>query len=137
MSNANRAGRSPVGSMRPATWTRVLACALALSICVPVALADRGTKSIASCATFGQQDKGDDKVELSINNACGIPVDCSITWRVVCAPESRKRRAVHAGLAKMALPDGATQTAEASAAICGHDGWSIDSIAWTCQPSRD
>jgi hypothetical protein len=123
--------------MRSASWTRGAACALAISICVPVALADRGTKSISSCATFGQQDKGDDKVEFTIHNTCTIPVDCSISWRVVCAPESRKRRASHAGAAKMALPNGSMQTAEASAAICGNDGWSIDNIAWSCQPNND
>ena len=123
--------------MRAASWTRWAACALAISICVPVALADRDKKSIADCTSFGQQDKGDDKVEFTIHNSCTIPVDCSITWRVVCAPESKKRRAVHAGAAKLALGNSSMQTAEASAAICGDDGWSIDHIAWSCQPNKD
>ena len=79
--------------MRSATWTRWAACAVALSICVPVALADRGTKSISTCTSFAQEDKGDDKVEFKIHNTCTIPVDCTISWRVVCAPESKKRRA--------------------------------------------
>jgi hypothetical protein len=122
--------------MRSATWTRVAACALAISICVPAALADRG-KSIATCASFGQQDKGDDKVEFTITNSCTIPVDCSISWRLVCAPESKKRRATHAGAAKMALPNGSSQSADASASICGDAGWSIDNIAWNCQPNKD
>lgn len=123
--------------MRAASWTRWATCALALSICVPVALADRGKKSISSCTSFDQEDKGEDRVQFTIHNTCTIPVDCSISWRVVCAPESRKRRASHAGAAKLALTDGAAQTAEASAAICGDAGWSIDHIAWSCQPNRD
>jgi hypothetical protein len=123
--------------MRSATWTRWAACALAISICIPVAIADRGKKSISECTTFGQEDKGDDKVQFSIQSSCDIPVDCSITWRVVCAPESKKRRAAHAGAAKLALTLNSTQTADASAAMCGADSWSIDSIVWSCQPNRD
>jgi hypothetical protein len=102
-----------------------------------VALADRGYKSISSCTSFGQEDKGDDKVEFKIQNTCEIPVDCSVSWRVVCAPDSKKRRAAHVGAAKMSLANGASQTAEASAAICGSDAWSIDSIAWNCQPNKE
>ena len=128
--------------MLPMTWTRWATCALALSICVPamsIALADRGgdKKSIASCASFGQEDKGEDKVQFSIHNTCTVPVDCSISWRLVCAPESKKRRAVHLGAVKLALANGTSQTAEASAAICGDAGWSLDNIAWSCQPTKD
>ncbi|HWU88760.1 MAG TPA: hypothetical protein VN253_15945 [Kofleriaceae bacterium] len=124
--------------MRAATWTRWATCALALSICAPVAFADHdGKKSISTCTTFGQEDKGDDKVQFTIHNTCTIPVDCSITWRLVCAPESKKRRATHAGAARLALTNGTVQTAEASAAICGDDGWSLDNISWSCQPNKD
>lgn len=123
--------------MRSATWTRWATCALAISICVPVALADRGTKSIGECTSFGQEDKGDDKVQFTIHNSCTVPVDCAITWRVVCAPESKKRRAAHAGAAKFALTNNSAQSAEASASVCGDAGWSIDSISWSCQPNKD
>jgi hypothetical protein len=133
----SRAPSPEVCAMRSSSWTRWATCALAISICVPVALADRGYKSISSCTSFGQEDKGDDKVEFKIQNTCEIPVDCSITWRVVCAPESKKRRAAHAGAAKLALANGASQTAEASAATCGNDAWSIDSISWSCQPNKE
>jgi hypothetical protein len=123
--------------MRAASWTRWATCALAISICIPVAVADRGKKSIAECTSFGQEDKGDDKVQFTVQSSCTVPLDCSITWRVVCAPESRKRRAAHAGAAKFALTNGAAQTAEASAAVCGADSWSIDNISWSCQPNRE
>jgi hypothetical protein len=125
--------------MRSTTWTRWAACALAIMICVPIAAtADRGNrKSVGDCTSFGQEDKGDDKVEFTIQNSCTVPVDCSITWRVICAPESKKRRAAHAGAAKFALTNNAAQTAEASAAVCGQDGWSIDNISWSCQPNKE
>jgi len=133
----SRAPSPEVCPMRSPTWTRWAACALAISICIPVALADHGYKSVASCTTFGQQDKDEDKVQFTIQNSCSIPVDCSISWRVLCAPESKKRRAVHAGAAKLALTNGASQSTDASAAVCGADSWSIDSISWNCQPNRD
>jgi hypothetical protein len=123
--------------MRAFTWTRGVACVLAISMFIPVALADRGAKSISTCTSFSQEDKGDDKVQFTIQNSCTVPVDCSLSWRVVCAPESKKRRAVHAGAAKFALPNSSMQSAEASAAMCGDAGWSIDSISWSCQPNKD
>ena len=113
-----------------------LICGLALSVFVPAALADR-TKSIADCTYFDQKDKDDDRVEFTVKNLCTVPVDCSMSWRVVCAPDSKKRRAVHPSSAKFSLESGAVSSKEASADLCGDDGWSIDSIKWSCQPNND
>jgi hypothetical protein len=123
--------------MRTVSWTRWATCALAMMIVVPAATADRGRKSLASCTAFDQNDKGDDRVEFTIHNTCSIPVDCSITWRVVCAPDSKKRRAEHPGSAKLALGDTSMGSAEASATMCGDDAWAIDSVQWSCQPNKD
>jgi hypothetical protein len=123
--------------MRSTRWARWATCALAITICVP-ALADHGrAKSLADCTTFEQTDKNDVTVALSIKNSCTVPVDCAISWRVVCAPDAKKRRSVHPGSSKLALVEGATQSAEASASICGDDGWTIDSIQWSCEPNKD
>jgi len=123
--------------MRSARWTRWATCALALSICLP-ALAERTkNRSVGDCAAFDQEDKGDDKVEFTIRNSCSVPVDCAISWRVVCAPSSHKRRNVHPGTAKLALDEGNVKQAEASAEICGDDSWAIDAVEWNCQPNRD
>jgi hypothetical protein len=94
-------------------------------------------KSLADCTTFDQQDKGDVAVDLSVHNSCTIPVDCTVSWRVVCAPASKKRRAEHPGSQKLALVEGTTSAVEASAAICGDDAWSIDSIEWSCAPNKE
>jgi len=118
-------------------WARWATCALAITICVPAALADRGAKSLASCTLFDQVDKNDETVQFTISNTCTIPVDCSVSWRVVCAPDSKKRRATHAGAAKMSLTNGGSSTAEASAAICGDDAWTLDNIQWSCAPNKE
>lgn len=123
--------------MRAASWARWATCALAMMIIVPAATADRGKKSLATCTSFDQADKDDDKVEFTIHNTCSVPVDCSISWRVVCAPDSKKRRATHAGAASFALTDISAKSAVASATMCGDDGWSIDSIVWACEPNKD
>lgn len=124
--------------MRSRSWARWATCALAISICVPAALAQRSPKSISSCTAFDQEDKGDDKVQFTIKNTCTVPVDCSISWRVVCAPSSKKRRAEHTSSAKVALgADNGSQTAEASATMCGDDSWAIDSVRWSCQPNNE
>jgi hypothetical protein len=124
--------------MRSTQWAKWASCALAISICVPVAFADRGAKrSLASCTSFDQQDKGDDGVQFTLQNSCTVPVDCTVSWRVVCAPDSKKRKTTHAGSAKLALADANAQSAQASAAVCGDDGWAIDSITWSCEPNKD
>jgi len=94
-------------------------------------------RSLSDCTVFDQQDKGDAAVSLTIHNSCTIPVDCTVSWRVVCAPDSKKRRAEHPGSQKLALVEGTASSAEASAAICGDDAFSIDSIEWSCQPNRE
>jgi hypothetical protein len=118
---------------RAITWAT---CALAISFCVP-ALADKAHKSLADCTFFDQADKGEDAVEFTIHNSCSIPVDCAISWQVVCAPDSHKRRSLHPGSSKLALTDGGTQSAAASASVCGDDGWSLQSIQWSCTPNKD
>jgi hypothetical protein len=122
--------------MRATRWARRATCALAISICAP-AFADRANRSISSCTSFHQSDAGDAKVVFTIRNTCSIPVDCSLAWRVVCAPDSKKRRAVHPNQVKLALPTGSSQSAEASAVQCGDAGWMIDSVLWSCAINKD
>lgn len=126
--------------MRAVSSVRWATCALAISILPAFAVsasADPLPRSIAACASFDQVDRGEDRVAFTIHNTCSIPVDCSVSWRVVCAPDAKKRRTSHPGSAQLAIPDGASQSAEASAAICGDDAWAIDSVVWRCQPNKD
>ena len=114
--------------MRSTRWARWATCALAISITIP---------ALADCTSFDQAEKGESAVEMTLHNSCSIPVDCTVSWRVVCAPESKKRRAEHASNTKISLATGATSSAEASATVCGDDGWSIDQIEWSCQPNKE
>lgn len=125
--------------MRSTSWARWATCALAIMIVVPAATADRGSakKSLADCTSFDQTDKDEDTVEFTIHNSCSIPVDCTMSWRVVCAPDSKKRRASHPGSAKLALTNSGMGSAQATAAVCGDDAWAIDSISWSCEPNKD
>jgi hypothetical protein len=122
--------------MRATHWARWATCALAISISIP-ALADHDKRSLATCTSFDQADKGQDAVAFTIHNTCTIPVDCSVSWRLVCAPESKKRRAAHPSSATFSITDGGSQSAEASASVCGDAGWTIDSVQWRCEPNKD
>jgi hypothetical protein len=125
--------------------------ALAVSIAVPAAFA-KDTKtptkkapsvhvakqSLSNCTSFDQVDKDEDTTTFSIKSSCSIPIDCSISWNLVCAPQSKSRRAVHTGSAKFtALGTDSSQSTDASAATCGADSWSIESIQWSCAPNND
>jgi hypothetical protein len=122
--------------MRSHFWTRWATCALAITIAMPIAFAG-GQKSVAACTSFDQNDKDEDKVELSIKNTCSMPVDCNIKWRVVCAPDAKSRKTSHPGSVALKVSTGGTQATEASAAVCGDDSWTIDSIHWSCEPNKD
>lgn len=128
--------------MRPGSLAAGASCALALALVVPVvpAAADkpaRPRRSLAECTTFDQADKGDAAVELTVRNGCSVPVACTVTWTVVCAPASRSRRASHPGERVLALVEGAAASALVSAEVCGDDAWAIGDIRWTCAPSGD
>jgi len=123
--------------MRSTFWARWATCALAITVVVPVAAADRKPKSLSDCTSFVQEDKDEDKVSFKIQNTCSMPVDCTVSWRVVCAPASKKRRAAHPGSQKLTLDTGASLSAEASAAVCGDDSFAIDQISWSCQPNKE
>ena len=121
--------------MRPATLGRWAMCALVLSIGT-TALAEK-KKSLADCTSFEQTEKNDDTVTLSVKNSCTIPLDCSMSWRVVCAPDSKKRRSVHPNEVKSTLDPTTELQRDATAAICGDDTWTLDSVTWTCAPNKD
>lgn len=122
--------------MRLTTVARWATCALALGIFASSAAASK--KSLADCTSFDQVDKGDDSVELTVKNSCSIPVDCSLSWQVICAPSSKTRRAVHADSAKLSLAaDRGVQSKAVSAAVCGDDTWTISGVTWSCAPNND
>jgi hypothetical protein len=121
--------------MRSARRARWATCALALSLSLPAA-ADRH-RSVSDCTTFDQTDSGEVAVDFTIKNTCSVPLDCAFSWRVVCAPASKKRRSVHPSSARLALLGGTASSASASASVCGDDSWAIDEISWSCQPSKD
>ncbi len=118
-------------------WARWATFALAISIWMPALAGKRVEKSLSDCTTFTQTDKSDDTVELSVHNSCKAQVDCSISWKVICAPQSQKRRAVHAKSSKFTLTEGTGQSADASAAVCGDEAWTIEAVRWGCEPSKD
>jgi len=122
--------------MRFTWWARWATCALALSLSIP-AFADRTKRSLATCTSFDQTDTSDDKVVFTIRNACSIPIDCSVSWRLVCAPASKKRRAEHPDHARFSIVEGGSQSAEASPAACGDDAWTLDAVRWACQANKD
>jgi hypothetical protein len=121
--------------MRSIRLARRATYALALSLAIPAA-ADRH-RSVADCTSFDQADRGEDAIAFTIKNRCTMPVDCTISWQVVCAPASKKRRAVHASAAKLVLASGDSSSAEATASVCGDDTWVIADVSWNCAANSD
>jgi hypothetical protein len=118
-----------------------IVCALALvsgiASAQPTPAKIKPARSLADCTSFDQQDKNDVTVDLTVKNSCSIPVDCTVSWKVVCAPQSKKRRSEHPESRKLALVEGTAGSTEASAAVCGDDAWSIEAIEWSCTPNKE
>ncbi len=51
--------------------------------------------------------------------------------------DSKKRRAATPSATKFALRRRHGTSAEASAAVCGDDGWAIEVVKWSCEPNKD
>ena len=119
------------------SWARWATCALAAMIIIPSVSGASSKKSLDDCTSFEQVETSDEAMDLKIQSTCSIPIDCSVSWRVVCAPESKKRRNAHRSSAKMQFPTVDTKSAQASAAVCGDDPWILDSINWSCEPNKE
>ena len=118
-------------------WARWATCALAISIGMPAVAGTHTKKSLSDCTTFTQTEKSEVAFDLEVHNSCKAQLDCSVSWKVVCAPQSKKRRAVHEKFSKFTLTEGTGQRTEASAEICGDEAWTIESVEWGCAPSKD
>jgi hypothetical protein len=127
--------------MRSMTGARWANCALAATIAFGLAACDSATagskKSLDDCTSFEQVETSEEAMDLTIKSTCSIPIDCSVSWRVVCAPDSKKRRNTHRSAATMQFPTVDTKSTQASAAVCGDDPWVLDSINWACEPNKD
>lgn len=115
-------------------------CALAiptLASLQPAAADTARKRSLARCTSFDQREKDETSLELTIKNACTIPIDCSVSWQLVCAPESKKRRKVTSESTAFTLSTDSTQVTALSAAACGDDAWLIRGVTWRCDASKD
>jgi hypothetical protein len=123
--------------------------AIALSLVAPVAAAapasaptaptaaPRPTRSLARCTSIDQREKDETTLQLTVRNGCTMPIDCKVSWRLVCAPQSKKRRSVTPASTAFTLATGASEVSDLSAAACGDDSWVIRDIAWRCSASAE
>ena len=127
--------RSPKG----ARWVGSALALVSLVVSSPIN-ADTAKKkklAVSDCATFDQKDSGEATVDFTVDNSCSIAVECTVTWSVTCAPDSRKRRSKKFEGASFTLAATEVKTTTATADRCGDDGWSIDDVSWSCAPSKD
>jgi hypothetical protein len=94
-------------------------------------------RSIANCTSFDQHAKSELSLELTVQNKCTMPIDCTVSWRLVCAPGSKKRRKVTPSSISFTLATETAQSTEANATECGDDSWEIQAVSWRCQPNKE
>lgn len=94
-------------------------------------------RSLASCTQAEQRDKDALSIALTVRSTCSMPIDCKVTWSLVCAPQARKRRKVTPNEASFTVQSSSSQETELSAAACGDDSWLIKDVSWRCEPSKE
>jgi hypothetical protein len=114
-------------------------CALAITTFSSTSLAtadDVRKRSLVRCTSFDQRET-ESALELTIRNRCTMPIDCTVSWQLVCAPESKKRRKITPSQTAFTLSSDAVQSTAASAESCGDDSWVIKNVLWRCQASKE
>ena len=96
------------------------------------------SRSLAACTSLDQKDLDDESgVSLTVKNECDVAVQCSMSWQLVCAPDSKSRRHTSKEQSAFRVESSTDQSRTASAGSCGSDAWAIADINWICQPTAD
>ncbi len=122
--------------LRGAAALCALAATTIASITPAFADAERPKRSLARCTSYEQRE-GEASLDITIKNSCTMPIDCTISWQLVCAPESKKRRKVTSESTAFTLATDASQLTAASASACGDDAWVIKSVSWRCEANKE
>jgi hypothetical protein len=113
-------------------------CSLVAFLVAPVAAdAPRPRRSLASCTAFDSRERGEAALELTVRNTCTMPIACTVSWQLICAPQAKKRRQVIPGSVAFTLASNNAHSTEASAAACGDDNWLINGVTWRCAASDE
>ena len=85
------------------------------------------------CVRYNQVLGGDKQsVDISLRNRCKAAVTCSVEWKVTC--DSDPADAEAKDFARVVEIGGRDrESVNASAAVCGDDGWAVDDIKWECE----
>lgn len=94
----------------------------------------RPLASVTQCMSYNETPNPSGGLDLTIQNNCGFSAKCKLAWKVVCAPQSTKRRKLHSHLVMFDLEPGQSQSRHANASACGDDSWQLSAITWSCTP---
>jgi hypothetical protein len=121
----------PISAVRAALVGALVACS---AMGVPSSAEAKKRRPIASldataCPRFAQKnDKKAKSITFQLENRCGQPIQCTVSWEVSCPGGFGGER--HSEPLELAA--GAAQSLEASAATCGDGSWQISPAEWRC-----
>ena len=125
-------------------WIASMALAITAGNAAPLhaaphaAAKGKKSRSLAACTSLDQKDLDDESgVNLTVKNDCDVAVQCSMSWQLVCAPDSKSRRHASKQQSAFRVESSTGQSRTASADTCGSDAWAIGDINWSCQPTAD
>lgn len=83
----------------------------------------------AGCVTYSQRVKKQG-MQFVLKNRCKkVEMQCSVSWKLRCDGDKKPRPSS----SRFTLMPTSTEVVDASAAVCGTNGWRIRDVRWNCQ----
>lgn len=88
---------------------------------------------VSRCVSFSQDQTRDNAISMTLKNRCDVDLSCSVSWTLRCDGDDGKRKEREV----FTLLDDSSYTTDATADVCGEDGWAISDVSWACQDLLD
>jgi len=91
-------------------------------------------RAIRRCVSY-KQEQYDDGLSILLKNRCDFDLSCSLSWRVRCDEDESGTKRSKAEL--LTIDQGNSDSAYASASVCGDDGWRVTDVRWSCEDAAE
>jgi hypothetical protein len=90
------------------------------------------TTPVSRCVDVDQSET-EGGLDVKLSNDCDRSVTCGVRWTVSC--EGAKGKRSLPGTRSLRMETSGKADVKISAAGCGSDSWTIEDLAWKCDPA--
>jgi hypothetical protein len=89
-------------------------------------------RSISSCMKYSQS-MSEVGIHLTLDNRCDADLSCDMSWSLRCDGSDDEKASKRSGTDTLFVSMDDSQSAFASAAACGDQGWRVTDVRWGCK----